>query len=135
MIQETGLILGVGIGTQISEARSKLDPLRAPGEHEPDRKEQAGTRVYWKLNGTDFDWIIVWANTAGQLTRLRANPRPEQPIPFTEIGDLTRAVVNEPHQAIWTVERPGGLSFRLVAQGINRQAKTIFMFALGLEMR
>ena len=134
-VESTGLILGVGIGTPITEARAKLDPLRAPGEHEPDRKEEAGKRIYWKLTGTDYDWIIVWANSDGLITRLRANPLPDRPKPFAEVGDLSRAVVNEPLQAIWTVERPGGISFRLVAQGNDQLARTIYMFALGLEMR
>ena len=134
-IQSSGLILGVGIGTQISEARAKLDPLRAPGEHEPDRKEKAGTRIYWKLNGSEYDWIIVWANSAGQITRIRANPRPDQPKPFVEVGDLSRAARVQPHQVMWNVERPDGMSYRLIAQGQDEQARSVYMFALGLEMR
>ena len=134
-IQATGRILDVGIGTQISEARQKLDPLRAPGEHEPDRKEKAGTRIYWKLNGTEYDWIIVWANSAGQITRIRANPRPDQPKPFVEVGDLSRAARVQPHQVMWNVERPDGMSYRLIAQGQDKQARSVYMFALGLEMR
>ena len=134
-IQSTGLILGVGIGTPIADARAKLDPLRSPGEHEPDRKEQEGTRIYWKLNGTEFDWIIVWANRAGQITRIRANPRPDKPKPFAEVGDVARASSVQPQQMMWNVERPNGLSYRLIAQGDKQLARSVYMFALGLEMR
>jgi hypothetical protein len=134
-IEVSGLILGIGIGTPITEAREKLDPLRAPGDHEPDRKEQAGTRIYWKLAGTEYDWIIVWANKAGQITRVRATPRPEKLKPFAEVGDLSRAAAIQPQQAIWNVERPNALSYRLIAQGNDRLAKSVYMFALNLDMR
>ena len=134
-IESSGLILGIGIGMPLTEARAKLDPLRVPGEHEPDRKEQAGTRIYRKLSGTDYDWIIVWANKAGQITRVRANPRPDKLKPFSQIGDLSRAASSLPQQATWNVERPGGLSDRLIAQGENQLARSVYMFALGLDMR
>ena len=134
-IESSGLILGIGIGMQMSEARGKLDPLRQPTDNEPDGKEQAGTRIYWKLNGTEYDWIMAWANKAGQITRVRANPRPDKPKPFAEVGDLSRAAAVQPQQAMWNVERPGGLSYRLVAQGDDRLARSVYMFALNLEMR
>ena len=119
----------------MAEARAKLDPLRAPGEHEPDRKEQAGTRIYWKLSGTEYDTIIVWANAAGAITRVRANPRAEKVKPFAEIGELSRATHNTPQQAVWTVTRPDRKSFRLIAQGEKHVANTLYMFALELPMR
>jgi hypothetical protein len=134
-IASTGLILGVGIGTSMADARAMLDPLRAPAEHEPDAKEQAGTRVYWKLAGTEYDWIIAWANKAGQITRIRANPPPEKPKPFAEIGDPAHAASIQPQQMMWNVERPGGMSYRLIAQGNDRLAKSVYMFALNLDMR
>lgn len=59
-IAATGEILGLTIGTAMAEARTKLDPLRAPGPaYQPDQKELQGRRVYWKLSGTDYDWIMV----------------------------------------------------------------------------
>ncbi len=134
-IELSGLVLGVGIGMQMSEARASLDPLRAPGEHVPDVKEQAGKRVHWKLAGTEYDTIIVWANGAGTITRVRANPRAARLKPFAEIGDLSRATLNTPQQAVWTVTRPEQRSFRLIAQGDKHAANTLYMFALELAMR
>ena len=119
----------------MAEARARLDPLRAPGEHEPDAKEQAGTRVYWRLAGTEYDWIIAWANKAGHVTRIRANPRLGKPKPFAEVGDPSRAAAAQPQQMIWNIERPGGMSYRLIAQGNDQQANSVYMFALNLEMR
>ena len=58
-IESSGRILGIGIGMPLAEARAALDPLRAPGDHGPDLKEQAGKRVHWQLEGTEYDTIIV----------------------------------------------------------------------------
>ena len=66
---------------------------------------------------------------------MRANPRAEKLKPFSKIGDLSRATLSTPQQAVWTVTRPERLSFRLIAQGDKHLANTLYMFALELEMR
>ena len=134
-IESSGRILGIAIGMQISEARAKLDPLRVPSASAPDAKEQAGKRIYWKLNGTEYDWIMAWANSKGEITRIRATLRPDNPKPFVEIGDLARAAVNTPEKAMWNVTRAGEPAVRLIAQGKDYRAATFYMFALNLEMR
>ena len=134
-VESSGKILGIQIGSQIADARAMLDPLRIPSAEPPDAKEKAAKRVYWKLNGTEFDWLIAWANSKGEITRLRANLRPGTTKPFAEIGDLSRATVDTPERAMWNVTRPGEPAFRLIAQGSDRRAVTFYMFALNLEMR
>ena len=122
---------------QISEARAKLDPLRQPLGEPPDEKEQANKRIYWQLKETEYEWLIAWANAKGEVTRLRARLRAGREKPFSEIGDLSRAPVNTPEQAMWNVS--GGADkrppFRLVAQGKDHRAVTFYMFALDLDMR
>ena len=53
-IETAGTVLGIGIGKAITEARTKLDPLRGPVEHEPDAKERENKRIYWKLKETEY---------------------------------------------------------------------------------
>ena len=134
-VEVSGAILGVEIGMQISEARAKLDRLREPVELEPDAKERENKRVYWKLKETEYEWLIAWANSKGEVTRLRARLREGSEKRFSDIGDLTRAAVNTPEQAMWNVTAPGRPAFRLIAQGKDRRAVTFYMFALNLEMR
>ena len=134
-VEATGLIMGVGIGMRMSEAREKLDALRSPNQGPPDAKEEAGKRIYWKLEGTEYDWIMAWANSAEQITRIRAMLRPDHRKPFSAIGDLETAVARTPQQAMWNITPPDKPAFRLIAQGDNEQAITFYMFALGLEMR
>lgn len=132
-IESTGKVLGVGIGTSMNEARAKLDPLRVADERAPDRKEKAGTRVYWKLKETEYDWIIAWANREGEITRLRAMLRRERAKPFAEIGELSRATVNLPERAVWDIKHEDGEHFRLVAEGREQRAATLYMFGFGAE--
>ena len=129
-IGASGEILGVGIGMSMEEARQKLDPLRAPGAYPPDEKELKGRRVYWKLAGTDFEWIMAWAKE-GKITRIRGYYRVDRRKRFQEIGDVATAIGGSDAQTVrWTVERPGGTSYRMVAQGADEVATTVYMFAL-----
>lgn len=134
-VESSGAILGVAIGMQISEARKRIDPLREPLVEPPDAKEEANKRIYWQLKETEYEWLIAWANSKGEVTRLRARLRDGREKPFSEIGDLSRAVVNTPEQAMWNVTPEKRPAFRLVAQGKEHRALTFYMFALGLEMR
>ena len=134
-IEESGTVLGIGIGTQIDEARAKLEPLREAVESPPDAKDEANKRVYWKLKETEYEWLIAWANSKGEITRLRARLREGNEKPFSEIGDLSRAAVNTPEQAMWNVTGEKRPAFRLIAQGKDRRAITFYMVALDLDMR
>ena len=134
-IEASGSVLGIGIGTQIDEARAKLEPLRKTFETPPDAKEQANKRIYWKLKETEYEWLIAWANSQGQITRLRARLREGSEKPFSEIGDLARATINTPDQAMWNVTGGKRPAFRLIAQGKDHRAITFYMFALELDMR
>ena len=126
-IESSGEILGVRIGMTMKEARAKLTPLRDP-EAPRDEREKFGTRAYWKLLETEYDWMMAWANAAGKITRLRAVVRPEKLKPFSEIGDLTRAVTITPNTAAWNVVRDG-IAFRITALGNDGHAVRISMLA------
>ena len=131
-IEASGEILGLAIGSPMQDARAKLDPLRVPAVYTPDLKETSGRRIYWKLKETEFDWIMAWGNAEGKITRLRAVYRADQKKPFREIGSLERAASVTAQTAKWNLRRPGGPHFRLIAQGAEQQAQTVYMFALEL---
>ena len=126
-IEATGEILGLRIGMPMKEAREKMSALRDPNAPRDDR-EKLGTRIYWKLLETEYDWVMAWANREGKITRLRAVFRPEQLKPFSEIGDLSRAVTNAPHAAAWNAERDN-IHFRITAFGKEGRAVRISMLA------
>lgn len=127
-----GEIFGLTIGSRMAEARDRLDPLRLSAGHVPDRQEQTGRRIYWKLRETEFDWIMAWANAEGKITRLRAVFRPDRSRSFAEIGDLSTAIAVSDSSVKWDLRAPQGPSYRLIAQGTGRQAKTIYMFSVDL---
>lgn len=131
-IAESGRILGLAIGSPISEARARLDPLRIPVEYTPDTKEETGRRIYWKLKETEYEWVMVWAKADGTITRIRAVFRPEATKPFSEIGNPQTAASVGPERARWNLQRPDGTHFRLIAQGANERATSVYMFSLEL---
>ena len=126
-IESSGEILGVRIGMTMKEVREKLNPLRDPAAPR-DEREKFGTRAYWKLLETEYDWIMAWANREGKITRIRAVLRPESPKPFSEIGDLSRAVTNAPHAAAWNASRDH-IHFRITAFGNEGRAVRISILA------
>ena len=126
-IESSGEVLGVRIGMTMKEARAKLKPLRDP-EAPRDEREKLGTRVYWKLLETEYEWMMAWANPEGKITRVRAVLRPEKLKPFSEIGDPTRAVTVTPNAIAWNVVRDG-IAFRITALGNDGHAARISMLA------
>ncbi len=126
-VEQSGEILGLRIGMTMKEAREKMNPLRDP-EALRDEREKLGTRIYWKLLETEYDWVMAWANRDGKITRLRAVFRPDKPKPFSEIGDLSRAVTNAPHAAAWNATRDN-IHFRITAFGTESRAVRISILA------
>jgi hypothetical protein len=128
-IVESGSILGVTIGMPLREARERLNPLREPVAGPIDVKEKMNQRVYWKLVGTDYDWLMAWANREGKITRIRAVLREDKRKPFEQIGDLAKAINSGANVAVWDVFRDAA-SFRLTAVGAEQRAVRISMLAL-----
>ena len=126
-IASSGQILGVGIGMTMKEAREKLDPLREP-DAPRDEKEKFGSRAYWKLRETEFDWIMVWANRERKIVRIRAVLRGDKHKPFAEIGDLAKANPNTPSAAAWNLLGPHG-AVRISALGGDGHAARISILA------
>lgn len=127
-ITVSGEILGISIGMPMREARERLRRLREQVPGPLDAKEKAGQRTYWKLVGTDYDWVMAWANRDRRITKIRAVLRPDKLKPFEEIGDVSQAISSNPNTAVWDVLRESG-SFRLTALGAERRAVRISMLA------
>jgi hypothetical protein len=122
--------MGLGLGSSVEEVREKLDPLRDGEERPLDGEKEEGERVYWKLKGTEYSWIIAWAGDDEKIVRMRAMLRPENSKPFSEIGDLAIANVSQPNAAVWNTTAPDGSAFRVVAQGADQHATSIYIFSL-----
>jgi hypothetical protein len=136
-VEPSNEILGIGIGSTLEEAHQKLDPLRDPSSAIFRDKEanegDGGEKAYWRLVGTEYSWIMVWANKERRLVQISASVRPEKLKPFAEVGDLSKATVSLESVAKWNVLRPNNRSYQLVAKGPNRHANNIYMIATTLE--
>ncbi|MFN2508248.1 MAG: hypothetical protein ABR589_05695 [Chthoniobacterales bacterium] len=72
---------------------------------------------------------MAWANSEGKITRVRA-VRPERLKPFREVGDLGTSAAVDENSVRWNLRAPNGSNYRLIAQGRNQQANSVYMFAL-----
>ena len=130
--EPAGTILGLAIGSTMAEARERLDPLQVPTEYIADEKEESGRRLYWKLKETDYEWIMAWGSASGRITGIRGVFRPERAKPFGEIGDLNSAASVAPDRVKWNLRTTDGAYFRLIAQGAEQRATTVYMFSIQL---
>lgn len=131
-IASSGKIMGVGIGSTMEETRERLDPLRDGEDDAPEGEKEEGERGYWKLKETEYDWIIAWADGRGKIVRLRAMLRQGVTKRFSEIGDLRLASTANPNIAKWKLRAADGTNYRLVAQGTEGRAATVYMFSVDL---
>ena len=114
----------------MESARATLDPLRARNAYPPDEKEQSGRRIYWKLENTDYEWIMAWALPGGRINRIRAVLRPDKLKRFDEIGDLRRALTVDDSTVRWNLRQENRSMYRLVAQGLQQRANSVYMFSM-----
>lgn len=133
LIEETASILDVKLFGSIEEAQEKMAHLKIDKDATPavpEKWKRGGSRIAWRLAETDYLWVVAWADKDGKVERISASVRPEKKKPFKEIGDLSRAQGHNESKALWNVQRPDGLSYRLVVKGPNEQAVTIYMYSL-----
>lgn len=139
LIEVTGSILGVKLFAPLEEAREKLAHLKLEQDSTPEEAEkgerEAGERIVWRLTETEYQWIVAWADKEGKVVKISASVRPDKKKPFSEIGDLSRAKVHTDSMAMWSVQRPNGSNYRLIAKGPAEHAITIYMYSLKAEER
>src|SRR6266566_354426 len=118
-------ILGIRIGSDIEEVRSRLDRMAidVPQEREEGRKEA------WLLRGTEYKSIALQTNSAGKVVWVTGFVRPGKEIPFSRLGKASRAIRYTESEAIWNVRGASG-AYRLVAKGENRKASVIYLLSL-----
>jgi hypothetical protein len=124
-------ILGIRIGSTLADASTRLDPLairreREAEEEEPEREE--GRQKAWMLKSTEYRSVALKVNDADRVVWITGFVRPGKEIPFSRLGDLSTARVND-SIAIWNVRTPAG-SYRLVARGRGRRATVISLLSL-----
>ena len=129
-IEASGEILGIAIGSTMEEARARLEQLSVPAEDGSEAEEEDERRTFWKLKATEFDWIMAWAKTDGRITRVRAVFRPNQGKAFKEIGRLETAASVDSERVKWNLRTREGANFRLIAQGAQERATSVYMFSL-----
>lgn len=132
-IAASGEILGIRIGANLEEARAKLSASHVSfAERRGKDGGEEGEQIYWKLEATEYNWVMIWTDREHRVAQLSASVRPENPKPFEEIGDLAKASNDQSDIAVWDVVSGDRLHYRVVAKGTNRRARTVYMTAIRL---
>jgi hypothetical protein len=129
-------ILGLELGSTLTQAHAKLDKL-ADSKHPPKVEEEGPKRkVLWQLAKTDYSAVFVKADSEKRITYINAFLRPGKDIPFEKIGETKKAPLQDANMIAWDVLRPKRPLFRVVAKGADRKANNITIFVVkraGLE--
>lgn len=129
----TDSILGIRIGSDVEDARAKLNALavdRGPESHgEDETEEREGRKQAWTLKATPYRSIAVQADRRGRIAWVTGFVRPGKEIPFSKLGDPSLALRATASQAIWNVPTESG-GYRLVARGRNGRASVVSLLSL-----
>ncbi|CAN5432295.1 hypothetical protein BH20ACI3_BH20ACI3_35870 [soil metagenome] len=119
-------ILGVSIGKTLEETRAKLTPLGTGGGRDT---RDGGRKEAWTLKGTEYATLAFKTDGKGRVVWVSAFARPGKEIPFSKLGEPSKAARAADSQAIWNVETPEG-GYRLVAKGANGKASVVYLLSL-----
>ena len=136
-------ILGVRVGSTLNEARAKLrrlgssgaeDELKKDGRAEEHEEREGGHKESWKLRKGSFGYVVFQTDYQNRVTWVSGFVRPGREIPFSTLGDLTRAAGRNDSQVFWNVPNAAG-GYRLVAKGPSSKARVIYLFSLATPTR
>jgi hypothetical protein len=136
-------ILGVGIGSSLDQAHTKLDRLRkrkplgtreeGEGEEEArqeqEQEREGGRKEAWVLRATSYATVALQVDREGQVVWITGFVRPGKEIPFAQLGDLSLAKVATNSRVVWNVVTPSG-GYRVIAKGQNGKARVISILSL-----
>jgi hypothetical protein len=134
-------ILGVGIGSSLDQAHTKLDrhrkrkPLGTREESEQETREEqeqereGGRKEAWALKATNYATVALQTDRAGRVVWITGFVRPGKEIPFAKLGNLSSATVVTDTRAVWNVATLGG-GYRVIAKGQNGRARVISILSL-----
>ena len=87
-----------------------------------------GTRILWKLApGSPYQWVFIIADKDEKITAVFGYCWPDKPIPFDQIGDVSKAPIHSPEQVAWDSLKPP-LHYRITADGTKEHAAQVSIF-------
>ena len=91
-------------------------------------EEAEGTRILWKLApGFPYQWVFIIADKDEKITAVYGYCWPDKPIPFDEIGDVSKAPIHNPEQVAWDSLKPP-LHYRITAEGTKEHASQVSIY-------
>lgn len=119
-------LAGIGIGTSLDEARSRLARIGSGGGRDT---REGGRKEAWTLRETDFTSVAFKTNKAGRIVWVSAFVRPDREVLLAKLGDPAKATTFTKSEAIWNVSTASG-GYRLVAKGAEGKASVVYLLSL-----
>ena len=90
-----------------------------------DDDDEGETKILWKLAaGAPYQWVFIKAGQDEKITAVFGYCWPDKPIPFDEIGDVSKAPLHSPVEVAWdSIKAP--LHYRIVADGAKERASQV----------
>jgi len=121
-----GSLEGIAIGTSLDDARSLLARIGTGGGRDT---RDGGRKEAWTLKETDFATLAFKTNGAGRVVWISAFVRQGKEMPFSKLGDPTKATTLTKSEAIWNVGHERG-GYRVVAKGAEGKASVVYLLSL-----
>ena len=121
-------ILGVSVGTSLTDAHARLDSL---GTNDGRNTKERGRKEAWTFKETDFVSLALKTNKRGSVVWVSGFLRPGREIDFAKFGDVSRATLSNDSEAVWNIATPTG-GYRLVVKGGGQKARVVYMLSLAL---
>jgi hypothetical protein len=121
-------IFGVRLGDKIEDVRKRLDPL---GETGGSKTRDGGKKEAWVLKDVDYTSITLRSNAKGEVVWIGGFLRPGKEIPFSQLGDISKAVKTD-SDATWTIDSPNG-KYQIVGKGDNQMARAVYLIRVRPE--
>jgi hypothetical protein len=120
-----------GEGKEASGVDRDADADAAAARKKPargDDDDNEGTRILWKLvPGSEYQWVFIIAGKDQKITAVFGYCWPDKPIPFDQIGDVSKAPIHSPEQVAWDCLKPP-LHYRITAEGTKEHAAQVSIF-------
>ncbi len=102
-------------------------PPNAPKSSKPkdNDDEGSGIKILWKLAaGAPYEWIFIQADKDEKIAEVDGYCWPDKPIPFGDIGDVTKAPLHSATDVAWDSLKPP-LHYRVTAHGAKGSASQV----------
>ena len=107
------------------EKKDKAPVVASKKAAAKDDDDEGETKILWKLApGAPYQWVFIKAGKDKKITAVFGYCWPDKPIPFDQVGDVSKAPFHSSVEVAWDSIKPP-LHYRIVADGAKESASQV----------